>query len=347
MIRPIISAMIASLVLSTSGLALAKGESETSALPRWSQAASSGLARQEIYPVEFDGKIYIAGGLQTPAPGFTAYFEAFDPKLNRWNKLAPLPEARHHIALAETGGLIYAVGGFSGAYPDWRMHSSVFIYNPHRDQWSAGPSMPNPHAEGVVEAVEGKIYSLGGRRAIQPDAKNFRDYEDTAQSDVLDPSTKQWHRIEDAPSARNSAGGAVIDGKIYVVGGRKVIRQANGELTQVNVATLEIYDPATNTWATKAPMPQTQGAPAAATYSGKLYVFGGEQWAPEKKAFAEGWVYDPAKDAWSALPALPTPRHGLGAGVVGNRIYFIDGATQPGANEPSNLNEALELQPTP
>ena len=31
------------------------------------------------------------------------------------------------------------------------------------------------------------------------------------------------------------------------------------------------------------------------------------------------------------------------AGVVGHRIYFIDGATQPGANEPSKVNEILEL----
>jgi hypothetical protein len=57
----------------------------------------------------------------------------------------------------------------------------------------------------------------------------------------------------------------VIDGKIYLVGARKVIREANDELTQMNVAMLEVYDPATNTWATKAPMPQTQGPPTAAT----------------------------------------------------------------------------------
>ncbi|WP_419710541.1 Kelch repeat-containing protein [Pseudomonas sp. NFX224] len=342
----IIPAIFATLFVTASGSTFAQGERETTALPHWSRAADAGLARQEIYPVEFDGKIYVAGGLQTPAPGFTAYFEAFDAKLNRWSKLAPLPEARHHIALAETGGLIYGIGGFSGAYPDWQMHSSVFIYNPKNNRWSDGPGMPHPHAEGVVEAVQGKVYSLGGRSAMKPDAKHFRDYEDTVQSDVLDPSTQQWHRIADAPSARNSAGGAVIDGKIYVVGGRTVVRQADGNLSQVNVATLEVYDPATNTWTIRTPMPQAQGAPAAATYAGKLYVFGGEQWVPEKKAFAEGWIYDPAKDTWSALPALPTPRHGLGAGVVANRIYFIDGATQPGANEPSKLNEVLELQPS-
>lgn len=37
MFRPIIPAMLASLVFTTSGLALAKGENETSALPRWCQ----------------------------------------------------------------------------------------------------------------------------------------------------------------------------------------------------------------------------------------------------------------------------------------------------------------------
>ena len=38
--------------------------------------------------------------------------------------------------------------------------------------------------------------------------------------DVFGPETGVWSKAADAPTARNSAASAVIDGKIYVVGGR-------------------------------------------------------------------------------------------------------------------------------
>jgi N-acetylneuraminic acid mutarotase len=90
-------------------------------------------------------------------------------------------------------------------------------------------------------------------------------------------------------------------------------------------------------------MPQAQSGLAATSLNGKLYVFGGEQWVPEQKVFAQSWVYDPKTDVWSALPSLPTPRHGLGASAVGNRIFVFGGATKPGGNTATTINEVLVL----
>ena len=104
---------------------------------------------------------------------------------------------------------------------------------------------------------------------------------------------------------------------------------------------LEMYDPQTNRWTTRAPMPQGQGGLAATTVGGKLYVFGGEQWVPEQKVFADSWVYDPPADRWDALPPLPTPRHGLGASALGNRIHVFGGGTRLGGEAASAVHEVL------
>ena len=309
---------------------------------RWARVADATVARQEIYPAVLDGKIIVAGGVLSQPPGFTDHVEAYDAKADRWTTLAPLPEGRHHIALAEAGGRIYGIGGFSGAIPRWRAHATVFVYDAQANRWSPGPALPQARAEGVVATVKGKIYYIGGRVPASPDAAHINEHTDTARSEVLDLGSRRWERIADAPSARNSAAAAVIDGKVYVVGGRQMVTQPDGRQRPVNVATLEVYDPATGRWETRAAMPQAQGGLAAAAFEGKLYVFGGEQFVPTSKVFADAWVYDPGTDRWSALPPMPTPRHGHGAAVVGNRIFLMGGGEKVGVAA-SRVQEALEI----
>jgi hypothetical protein len=314
---------------------------------RWETAAPAGVARQELYPEVLDGKIYVAGGLLSPNTGYSAHFESWDPALARWTRLATLPEARHHIALAAAGGRLWGIGGFSGGFPHWRAQSSVFWYEPAADRWHQGPDLPQARAEGVASAVHGKVYLIGGRVPATPGASHFNDHRDTALTQVLDPADGRWRRLPDAPTARNSAASAVIDGRIYVVGGRTAEKQADGTLRQVNVPTLEVFDPARNTWTTRKPMPQARGGLAAATHQGKLYVFGGEQWVPEQKVFADGWVYDPAADRWDALPPMPTARHGLGAATLGNRIHVFGGGLRVGGNAATDVHEVLLLDAAP
>jgi N-acetylneuraminic acid mutarotase len=316
-------------------------------LPRWEPGAPAGVARQELYPVALDGKIYVAGGLLSPNTGYSAHFESWDENRARWTRLATLPEARHHIALAAASGRIWGVGGFSGGFPNWRAQKSVFSYDPAADRWHTGPELPQARAEGVAAAVQEKVYVIGGRIASVPGASHFNDHEDTVLAEVLDTTSGRWSRLPDAPTARNSAASAVIDGRIYVVGGRTALKQADGTLRQVNVPTLEVFDPVRGSWATRAPMPQAQGGLAAAAYRGKLYVFGGEQWVPEQKVFAESWVYDPATDRWQALPPMPTARHGLGAATLNNRIHVFGGGLRVGGNAATDVHEVLLLDGTP
>ncbi|AEG91534.1 ring canal Kelch protein-like protein [Ramlibacter tataouinensis TTB310] len=303
------------------------------------------MARQELYPEVLNGRIYVAGGLLSPNTGYSAHFEAYDPAGDRWTRLATLPQARHHIALAAAGGLLYGIGGFSGGFPNWQAQPEVFVYDPAADRWRTGVPMAQPRAEGVTAAVDGKVYVFGGRVRASRDASHFNDHADTNLAEMFDTATGRWSRLPDAPTARNSAAGAVIGGKIYVVGGRQALKQPDGSLRQVNVPTLEVFDPAIRRWETRAPMPQAQGGLAAAAQGGRLFAFGGEQWVPEQKVFSESWVYDPQADRWSAAPPLPTARHGLGAAAIGNRIHVFGGALRVGGDAATDLHEVLVLAP--
>ncbi|MBE9106213.1 kelch-like protein [Nostoc cf. edaphicum LEGE 07299] len=314
-----------------------------SQLPYWTEAAPPTIARQELYPEVLNGKIYVAGGFLSQNPGFTDHFESYDPVKDAWTVLRPLPEARHHITLSAVNGLLYGVGGFTGGFPDWRAQPTMFIYDPTANTWTQGTDLPMARAEAISAVVDDKIYLIGGRVRATEDARLFNEHIDSVRNEVFDPTTKRWSARANAPTPRNSAASAVIDENIYVVGGRKFFKNADGTTRQVNVPNLEVYDPKLDRWETREPMPQAQGGLAATSLNGKLYVFGGEQWVLEQKVFAESWVYDPKTDVWEVLPPLPTPRHGLGASAVGNRIFVFGGGTQTGGNAATAIHEVLVL----
>ena len=68
------------------------------------------------------------------------------------------------------------------------------------------------------------------------------------------------------PTARALLAGEVINGEVYALGG----------LTGITpLATVEAYDPATDTWRQRAPMPTARVSLAAGVVNGVLYAVGG------------------------------------------------------------------------
>jgi N-acetylneuraminic acid mutarotase len=72
------------------------------------------------------------------------------------------------------------------------------------------------------------------------------------------------------PAAREHLASAVVDGMLYVIGGR-----VGG--WQHNLDANEVYDPITDSWTTLQAMPSKRGGLAAtSSANGSIYVFGGE-----------------------------------------------------------------------
>ena len=119
-----------------------------------------------------------------------------------------------------------------------------------------------------------------------------------------------WQDLAPMPTARQELASAVLNGKIYVIAGF----DSGGAST----STVEVYNPATNSWASAQSIPIANNHGNAAVAAGKLYTFGGVSNA--------AFVYDPALNTWSPVASMNFQHGGTAAvGVINNKIYVAGG----------------------
>jgi N-acetylneuraminic acid mutarotase len=309
----------------------------------WTQAAPLPVRTQEIYPAVLDGQIYLAGGLSPDAEitqgGMGILDRVFRWSPDRWEEVAPLPEPRHHPNLVGHDNAVYAIGGFRAGHGGaWNMLPATTRYDPAANSWNEVAPLPDPFAETCAVSLPSGIHVATGRQPAGEANADWTDHTDSGAHFVYDAGEDRWRRAAPNPHPRNSAAGAVLDGRFHVIGGRRV-----GEGNETHH---EVYDPGRDTWHSLAPLPQGQAGLAAAVVQGRIYAFGGEYFDDQGGGvYPEVWVYDPESDRWDSGPPMRTPRHGLGGVAIGDRIFAIAGATGPSARGTSNGVEVYAPQP--
>ena len=130
-----------------------------------------------------------------------------------WFERAPMELPRSEASVAELNGKIYFMGG----YPGGRITSdSVQVYDTKTDTWVLGPPLPIPLHHTMAAVVNGKLYIIGGE-AGNPTAGQSVFQNATY---MLDEAADAWVPRAPMPTSRSGGGADVIDGKIYVAGGR-------------------------------------------------------------------------------------------------------------------------------
>ena len=308
--------------------------SDARAQARWVKLAPFPEPCPELIGAAANGKVYVFGGLLgTDVKGLV--YE-YDPGTNKWAKKKQMPLPAHHVAATEYKGKIYLFGGAAQKEPNgglWVPLNNSWEYDPASDSWKALAPMPTPRGSALAGVVQGKIYVIGGA-SVHPGTKLVSlgpaiPHRSMSTNEVYDPATNKWESRSPMPTARNHAAIGVVNGKIYVLGGRVGSVFVNASATDV----VEEYDPATDSWGNaRARMPTPRSGTAYGTYGGKIYVAGGEYLNSQVVgAFQALEAYDPASNSWSTLSPMSLPLNAPTAVVLGNRLYVISGQMQSGS----------------
>ncbi len=203
----------------------------------------------------------------------------------------------------------------------------------NRGHWRTAAPAPTKRTEVAVAALNGKIYVAGGFE--EPSLGNFPNFAITSSLQEYDPSTDQWTVRASMPVGLHHVGIGVSAGKLYIIGGYK----SAGLTVWHPVATVYAYDPATDSWTERTPIPTPRGALSVTEHDGKLYAIGGYD---RETNIAAVEVYDPSTNTWTKRTPLPTPRDHLATATLSGKVYVIGGRLNGSYGHNLSLVEAYD-----
>ncbi|WP_437840601.1 Kelch repeat-containing protein [Sorangium sp. So ce1153] len=274
------------------------------------------------------GKVLLAGGYDFTGLSVmeTSSAELYDPKGKKWTSLSPMTHTRARPTVTRlSDGRVLAVGGALG-------DTSAAVYNPATDVWtatglltvervghtatllanskvlvvgsSASPTTANAElfdpstntwtTAGATTAtspkrfehtatrlLDGKVLITGGIQAGSSPATYLK------STGIFDPVANAWLFGSANMSVERAKHVAVLlqSGKVLVAGGTNA--------TSSSLDTVEIYDPATNTWTSAAAMPAVRSDFDAVVLNNGDVLAVGSTTVPS--------VYNPGSNSWTHL----------------------------------------------
>jgi N-acetylneuraminic acid mutarotase len=275
-----------------------------------------------------DGTVaWVAGGYSFSSGQNLDQFSRYNPTTNTWTTLSPMPQAAAQASAvyAPNVNKVFVFGGQDGA--TGLTYAITRIYDVAGGTWTTGAAMPAVRAFMASGYYNGKIYLVGGYTDGQVTSSQAQVWEYDPVANTFDTTR--------APMIQplGGAASAVVNGHLYVIGGRDGVIVARDQVYDYNISA--------NTWTSGAPMPVGSNVPGDAVIDGKIWVFGGgnpfrtlsNPARPSRKATdapsttSITQIYDPATNSWSTGPSLNQARSFPAGTNVGNYAVAVGGYT--------------------
>jgi N-acetylneuraminic acid mutarotase len=300
---------------SSAGVTIADNDAAPGTTLSWREVAPTTVGRSEGMGAVVNGKLYLFGGYVDTTFKPTNRGDVYDPATNTWRQVASLPFGVSHMGTVAVGDSIYFAGGYPATGTNQTFSTTaVWRYDTVADSFSNLPALPSARGGGALVALGRVLHFFGGSDAARKDA---------AQHWALDLNNLAagWVVRAPLPLATNHVAGAVVDGKIYCIGG-----QQNQDSAAVQRAEVQMYDPATDRWTARAPLPLARSHITSSTFvrNGQILVLGGL--GPGNRVINRVDSYNPVTNTWTQLTSLPSNRmSGVSDLLPDGRIVFTTG----------------------
>ncbi len=212
------------------------------------------------------------------------------PLCSLWSATGSMAQTRTaHTATRLLSGKILVVGGYNGTY-----HAAVEIYDPTSGLWSPAGSISSPRSNHTATLLrDGRVLIVGGNGSSI-----------LAAAEMYDPVSNTWSPAGSMSSPRTNHTATLLrDGRVLVSGGTK-----DGSITG-DLATAEIYDPASRAWSATASMGTARRSHTSTLLlDGRVLVSAGYGESTGHLATAE--IYDPGPGTWTTTGSMAWRRSG-------------------------------------
>jgi Kelch motif len=301
----------------------------------WTAVSTTGNPnpRHEAGFITVDNKCYLLGGRGVKP------VDIYDPATQTWTSGSPPPMTIHHFQPVVWEGRIWLPGAMTGGYPKETGIEYIPIYDPKTDTWSKGPEVPAERRRGGAGAVihNGILYIVCGIVNGHWDGN-------VAWLDAYDLRSGKWQILPDAPRVRDHFQAAVVNDKIYAVGGRKT-SAATKETFKLTTPEVDIYSITTGQWTTLPPegnIPTPRAGSMTVALGNAVIVVGGESMT-QKNAHSEVEALDTNAGKWNKWPPLQQGRHGSGVATFNDLLIIACGSGGRGGGPELSTTETASI----
>jgi N-acetylneuraminic acid mutarotase len=293
----------------------------------WTSKAPMHQARGILGVAAVNGKIYAIGGSTQEGDARNITIkdtvgtnEEYDPVTDKWTYRKSMPTPRIEFAIATFENKIYCIGGYLA---NGLVTGVNEVYDPETDTWETRTPIPTPRVGMKANVANGRIYFMGGYEKKLGDLLLTSNITYSKLNEAYNPRNDSWVTMKPLPTGVSAYVSAVVDNKIYVIGG----------VSNIPVGTLnQVYDAVADSWSERAAPPPTIAYGVAVATTGinapkRIYIFVPD-WSSSDGPLSEYTVlrvYDPERGHWSIAAAPPTKRGSYGVAIVNDVVYVIGG----------------------
>jgi len=291
------------------------------------------------------GLVVVVGGqgiYGTPLTSAERY-EHYAASAGKLIAASPLLTARnsHTATLLPTGKALVIGGSNSYPYVGESALSSAESYDTISDTWSHAASMAIKRMGHTATLLpSGKVLVVGGFNSTRANNSPYGTvYGALSSVETYDPSTNTWSEVASMAFERSGHSATLLpSGKVLVVGGSsEILSSTTASYTGTGfLASAELYDPASDTWTSVAPMLAPRAKHTATLLrSGQVLVVGGVYGSlsgSTNRSAIE--LYDPASNSWSTKKNTLQTLSNLTATLLPSGKVLVVGVTSSyGATE--------------
>jgi hypothetical protein len=223
------------------------------------------------------------------------------------------PPAERHTATLLSDGRVLVTGGSSGVRPDGL---SAELFDPSDMTWTAMGGM-NEARRGHSATLlgDGMVLVAGGSDGSEEEVVH-------TSAELFDPATGTWTRTGPMIEGRFGHTATLLpDGRVLVAGGQ--IGWDPGD----ELASAELYDPDTGTWATTGRLlDRRSGHTATLLPDGRVLVAAG----PANHLTPTAELYDPSSGSWSPTQDMVERRFWPTATLLADGRVLVAGGVRGG-----------------
>ena len=277
-----------------------------------------------------------------------------------WKKLAssPVHHVTHTAVLL--GRDVFVGGGYENEGGDIKDSYRLDVYNLTTNQWSPSP-ITTPYRWVAITVLDDKLVTAGGttkngdvvKKVLVLNAGQWKDYSEmpTARyfatavgyhsmlivvggigkvegkwtilstTELLDTTNGCWYTCNNLPSPRQQLKAAIMNNKLYLLGGTD---EDLKDSTQVFVASLDTLSTHQLNWQSVPSTPFCDTSPVVLYYQFLLTVGGYQQ--RDNSYISEVNIFNPLTGQWKNLINIPAARCAPAVvGVADNSIIVIGG----------------------